>query len=367
MSRYFAIVAALIFIAAARAADPTVAVMTVAEKPVEIIGEWIGTTDGKTNVAVNAQVSGYLTQQLYKEGAAVKRGDALFQLDDRTFTAQVNLARAQLKQAQAQQTVAEKEFVRAEDLLKKAVISVKEFEQKTGDKLVGEANVAVAQAQLDLAELNLGFTRITSSVNGVAGISQVRVGDLITAQTVMTTVSQVNPLRVYFAVSEQEYLKFIERAADLTGKAGANALKIDLILANGKIHPHPGEFVFFNRQIDAATGTMTVAADFDNPDNLLRPGMFARVRAPISADPKAILIPQRAVEQLQDVTRVATVDGAGKVTFKIVKAGRQIGADWLITDGLKAGEVVVVEGLQKIKDGMTVKTAPYAAAQATAK
>ncbi|MDR0867168.1 MAG: efflux RND transporter periplasmic adaptor subunit [Planctomycetota bacterium] len=360
MSRYLTFIAGLIFIAAAHAADPTVEVLTVAEKPVDIIGEWIGTTDGETNVTVSAQVSGYLTQQLYKEGAAVKQGEVLFQLDDRTFTAQVNLARAQLKQAEAKQVAAAKEFARAEDLLKKAVISTKEFEQKTSDKLVGEADVAVAQAQLDLAELNLGFTRITASVNGIAGISQVRVGDLITAQTAMTTVSQVNPLRVYFAVSEREYLQFIEHAPELTQK-------IDLILANGKTHPHPGKFVFFNRQIDAATGTMTVAADFDNPDNLLRPGMFARVRAPISADPKAILIPQRAVEQLQDITRVATVDGGGKVTFKTVKAGRQIGADWLITDGLKAGEVVVVEGLQKIKDGMTVKTTPYAATQLPAK
>lgn len=335
---------------------PEIEVQTIVvkEHPLDLTSEWIGSADGQINVTISAQVSGYLFKQNYEEGGLVKKGDVIFELDDRTFVAQANLAKAQYKQAEANKITAEKDFVRAQDLLKEAVIPLREFEQRTNAKLTMEAGVEVAQANVEIANLNLSFTKIIAPVDGIAGRAQVKVGDLITPQTAMATVSKVDPLRVFVAVSEREYLDYA-----LLPEAEQLPMVLTLQLANGKIHPHQGKFVFIDRQVDQQTGVIQVAADFPNPDFSLRPGIFARVKAITAHVEKAITIPQRAISDLQGKKIVAVLDANNRVTLRNVTAKQQVGNEWLIEEGLKDGETIVVEGLQKVREGVLVKPTPY--------
>ena len=383
-----------------------VQVVAVSQRDVPIYQEWIGTLDGFVNADIKAEVSGYLVEQTYKEGTFVPKGQMLFQIDARPFQAtlgqmqgqlaqakgQLEQARAQVAQAEAQVVIAEANQRRTQldvdrytPLAEQQAVTQQDLDNATQNNMAAKAQVVGARAQVETARaqivatnaaieaaaaavetarINLGFTRITAPIDGIPGIAQLQVGSLVSpASGVITTVSTLDPIKVYFTVSEQEYLEFARRfpTAELR-QADLRNRDLELILADGISHPHKGRFYFADRQVDVRTGAIRIAGLFPNPGNSLRPGQYGRVRLSTTTQKGAILIPQRAVSELQGIHQVAIVDPGNKVRIQPVKLGETIGNQWIVRDGVTAGERVVVEGVQKVRPGIQVNPKPFVAA-----
>ena len=340
-----------------------VEVANVLQKDVPIQMEWVGTTDGSNNALIRAQVSGYLLKRPYTEGAFIKKGDLLFELDPSKFQTALDQALGDLAKAQAQFTKSKQDVNRDTPLAKEGAISQKELDDSIQAHAAAKGSVATAKAAVAQAKLNLSWTRITAPIDGVVGISKAQIGDLIDANTELTSMSTLDPIRVYFPMSEQEYLEAADKVQQgyrerKEAKEYSLAL-LELVLGGEKIYPHKGKFYLVDRQVDTKTGTIRVAALFPNPNNLLRPGQFARVRAVTKTKERAILVPQRAVTEMQGSYQVAVVTPENKVEIRPVKVGHRSGSLWIIDHGLEPGERVVVEGLQKVKAGMTVDPKPF--------
>lgn len=339
---------------------PEVEVATVIQKDLPIYSEWVGTTEGLVNAKIRAQVTGYLARQAYKEGSSVKKGDLLFEIDPRTFKAALDQADAQLAIARAKLGKTELDVKRYRPLAKESAISQQELDDAVQANLAAKAGVQAAEASVEQAKLNLGFTRITSPVDGIAGSANAQIGDLVgPSQTgELTTVSTVDPIKVYFPISEQEYMALAREIAKNGGKNSPERQKLELILADGSVYPYKGDFSFAERQVDVKTGTIRLATVFPNPGNVLRPGQFGRVRAVLDIKKGALLIPQRAVMELQGSYQVAVVTPDNKVNIRSVKTGERVENLWVISSGLQSGERVIVEGIQKVKEGMLVSPKP---------
>jgi len=339
-----------------------VEVATVVQKDVPIYGEWVATLDGYVNAQIQPQVSGYITQQSYKEGSFVRKGQTLFRIDPRPFQAILDQAKAQLAQAQANLGKTQLDVDRDTPLAKERAIAQSQLDNDIQANLAAKAAVKAAEAQVEQADLNLGFTNVTSLVDGIAGIAQVQIGNLVSPTAVLTSVSQVNPIKAYFPISEQEYMHFAERInSHNQQEVPSDAPPFDLILADGSLYPHKGTLLLTDRQIDVTTGSIRVVCAFPNPKNILRPGQFGRVRAAGDVRSGALLVPQRSVTELQGSYQVAVVGSDNKVSIRPVKVGERVEALWILESGVKPGEFVIVEGLQKVRDGATVKVKQPAA------
>ena len=342
---------------------PDVQVVTITTTNLPLFDEWIATLDGDVNAQIHAQVTGYLLKQNYKEGSEVKKGDPLFEIDPRPFQAALDQAQARLNQDQAQKGKTALDVKRYTPLAKDQAISQEELDNAIQADLGAEAQVKADEAALESAQLNLGFTKINSPINGLAGIALAQIGDLVgQSGSVLTTVSTINPIRVYFQVSEQSYLTFWRRFI----KAGETNgdVPLQLVFADGSAYPHAGKFFFADRQVNQNTGTLQIVGLFPNPDDLLRPGQYGRIRARTQTITNAVLVPQRAVTELQGTYQVAVVGESNAVRLASVKVGDQVASDWIIQTGLKAGDRVVVEGTQKVKPGMIVTPQAYTNAPA---
>ena len=333
-------------------APPDVEVAEVAKQDVQVAKEWVGSMDGSVNAVIRAQVQGYLIKQLYTEGQLVKKGQAMFQIDPRTFQAAVNQARADVAQKKARWDQTQANLARIKPLAEQNAVSRKDLDDAIGNESSAHAAYDAAKAALDKAQLDLGFTYITSPITGIAGMARSQIGNLVgPGQTEeLTTVSDVNPIKVWVPISEQELM----HAQSSRPAPGQPKRKIELLLADGSVYPKIGEFAFADRQVDASTGTIKVAVLFPNPENFLRPGQYARVRAVMATIPGAVVVPQRAVNELQGNFQVAVVGSDNKVAVRTVKTDVKTGSLVVISEGLKPGERIVVEGVQKVRDGMTV-------------
>lgn len=327
----------------------------VVQKDVPIFSEWVVTLDGYVNANIQPQVTGYLVKQYYKEGSAVKKGDVLFQIDPRPFQAVLDKAKAQLAQAKAQLAKAVQDTKRDEPLAKAQAIARSQYENDLQSQMAAEAAVQAATADVEQAKLNVAFTQVRSLVSGIAGIAKGQIGDLVGPSVILTTVSQVNPIKANVAISEEEYARWGRQFNNaINGKSDGDTFVPTLILQNGKEYEPSGEFILMDRQVDAGTGTITLVAAFNNPNNILRPGQFGRVRVMTSLRKGALLVPQRAVTDLQGNFQVAVVGKDNKVSIRQVKAGAVSGPLWVIEDGLNPGDKVVIEGTQKVRDGIQV-------------
>ena len=335
---------------------PTVEVADVIQKDVPVYSEWTAATDGMVNATIRAQVQGYLIKQNYQEGDFIKKGQVLFEIDPRPFEAILEQAKGQLAQQQALWETAKADLRRIKPLAEQNALSKKNLDDATGAEQALHAAVIAAQAAVDKAQLDLGFTKITSPIDGIAGIAKAQIGNLFGPGFIeeLTTVSTVDPIKVYIPLSEQEYLRDVQNSRGRTEK-----VPLELILADGSVHPHKGAFAFADRQVDVRTGTIRVTALFPNPGNILRPGQFARVRARTLIRKGALLVPQRAVTELQGNYQVAAVSPDNKIDIRPVKVGERINNLWVIDEGLKRGEKVVAEGVQKAQQGMKVSPRPF--------
>ena len=334
---------------------PEVEVVDVVQKDVPVYSVWVGTTDGLVNATIRAQVTGYLIKQNYKEGDAVKKDQVLFEIDPRPFRAVLDQTKAELARQQARWDTAKANLKRIRPLAEQNAVSKRDLDNAVGMEQETHAAVLSTQAAVEKAKLDLGFTRITSPIDGIAGIAKAQIGDLVGPGQIeeLTTVSTVDPIKVYVPISEQEYLKAMEKPA-----AENQKVTLALILADGSTYPYKGEIAFADRQVDVKTGTIRVAAIFPNPGNLLRPGQFARIRAATKVRQGALLVPQRAVTELQGSYQVAVVVPDNKINIRPVKVAERIGSLWIITEGLKPEERVVAEGIQKVREGMLVVPKP---------
>jgi membrane fusion protein, multidrug efflux system len=343
------------------AAPPQVQVLTVAPTNVPIYQQWIGTLDGYPNAQIRAQVAGYLLKQDYVEGGRVKLGDLMFEIDPRPFQAALDQAVAKQAQDQAMVGKTELDVKRYTPLAQEKAVSQEELDNAVQANLAAKAAVAADKAAMENATLNLGFCKIISPVDGIAGTAQAQIGDLLgPGSAVLTTVSTVDPMRVYFSISEQSYLDFSRQFTNAVDMGAYHSeLELQLILSDGSTYPAPGKWLFTSRQVDVNTGTLQIAGSFPNPNYTLRPGQYALVRAKTETRQGAILLPQRAVMELQGSYQVATVDAQNKAHLKTVQVGQQVGHDWLIDSGLEPNDRVVAEGTQRVKEGTVVDPQPY--------
>jgi len=334
-----------------------VAVVTAASRDVPIYGEWVGNLDGYINAQIQPQVSGYLVHQDYKEGQQVHKGQVLFEIDPRPFQAAFDQSQGQLQQAKAQLELARINVRRDTPLVAAHALAQSTLDTDTQQAAQIEGIVKADEAALRMAQLNLEWTKVRSLIEGIAGKANVQVGNLVNLQTQLTTVSQVNPIKAFFSISEQEYLDLAastrkQGASDLI--SGKKSIPLELLLANGDTYPQKGEIVYVDRGIDNATGTITIAGEFANRENLLRPGQFAKVRALTRTEKDAVVVPQRAVTEQQGKHLIAVVDAHNIATPRIVQVGKQVGTEWIITAGIKAGDRIVTEGNGKIQSPMPV-------------
>jgi RND family efflux transporter MFP subunit len=344
------------------AAPPEVLVAAVVQQDVPLIRQWVGTLNGIQNAQVRARETGYLQNIAYQQGGYVKKGDLLFEIDPRPFIAALDQAKGQLQEAQATSLGLELDAKRAKELFANKVISEQEYTNKTQDYQTKLAAVSAAQAALDDAQLNLAYTKIASPLDGIAGQQQAQIGDLVggASNSVLTTVSQIDPIWAYFPISEQNYWGFADRlkkAMDIP--EAERPAKAELLLPDGSTYKYKGRFAFVDRQVDSKTGTIQIAVSFPNPDLTLRPGQYVMVRAEIDTIPNALLIPQQAVSQLQGSDQIAVVNPDGKAEIRAVTVGPVYGGLIVIQNGVKAGEKVIVEGFQKVRQGMQVTAKPF--------
>jgi membrane fusion protein, multidrug efflux system len=340
---------------------PGVTVQAVLQKDVQISREWVGTMAGNVDADIRPKVDGFLLKRLYAEGSYVQKGQPMFQLDPRQAQASVEQAQGHLERAKAALAQAQIDVKRFTPLVAEKAVSQAELDKAKSMERAATAEVAAAQAVLDNANLNSGWATVSSPISGIAGVAKVGVGDLMTPNTVMTTVSAVDPVYVDFSISEQDYLRFNR---EKTGRAAGRSLV--LILGDGSVFPHSGRALLVNREVDSHTGTIQIRAEFPNPGNVLRPGQYARIRAVTEERKNALLIPQRAISELQGIYQVGVVGTDNKVAIRSVKPGPQFGDMWVIESGLQPGENVVVDGLQRIRDGMMVTPTLFKDTQADA-
>jgi RND family efflux transporter MFP subunit len=347
-------------------AAPQVQVVPVVQKDVSIYSEWVATLDGYVNAQIQPQVSGYLIKQDYREGSLVHKDDVLFEIDPRPFQAVLDQAKAQLAQAEAQLGNATLNVNRDIPEAEANAIARSQLEGDTQAQLAAKATVAAGRAAVEQAALNLNFTKVRSLISGIAGIAQVQVGNLVTPSAVLTAVSQVDPIKTYFPISGEDYLRIADKIHPETVNllSSDSPIALQLILANGSTYGRSGGILFADRQVDQQTGTIRIAGAFANPGNILRPGQYAKVRAVTQILKRALMVPQRAVSQLQGSAQVAVVGTDNKVTIRSVQTGERVDTMWVITGGLTAGDRVVAEGVQKVKDGGTVTPTPFASASA---
>ena len=344
---------------------PVVEVAPVIQKDVPVQGEWVGTLEGFVNAQIQPQVSGYLIRQDYQEGALVRRGQLLFEIDPRPFQAVLDQAKGQLAQAEAQMANAELNVKRDIPEAEAHAIPQSQLDTDTQSLRGAKAAVESGQAAVEQAVLNLGYTRVVSLIDGIAGINTVQVGNLVGPSTVLTAVSQVSPIKVYFPISEQEYL----RMADGGGPGSvdflthASRIPLQLTLADGSAYPHPGRIIFADRQVNTQTGTIQIVGEFPNSKNLLRPGQYARIQTPIGNVTGALLVPQAAVNQQQGTYQVTVVGADNRAQLRTVQVGPTVGTQWMITSGLKPGERVIAVGADKAKEGGLVNPTPYKATE----
>lgn len=359
-----------------------VAVVRVLEADVPLMSEWVGTLDGFVNAQIQPQVSGYIVRQEYREGSSVAEGQVLFQIDPRPFQAEVDRAAAQLAQAKAQVGQAEGQVRQARAQLELAEINVRRDTPLAQARAIAQsqldterqqvetvratvssaqaaveaarASVGVAEAALTSAQLNLGFTQVRSLIGGVAGQATTQVGNLVSPQSVLTSVSQLDPIKVYFSISDSEYLALSARASQSGGDLLHARVPLTLTLSNGQKYPHTGQIAFVDRQMNPQTGAIRIAAAFPNPGGLLRPGQFGRVTAETDVRRGSILVPQMAVQELQGIQQVDTVGADNRVHVVNIELGPQDGNDWVVESGLDAGALVITDNLQKLREGMTV-------------
>jgi membrane fusion protein (multidrug efflux system) len=388
-----------------QAPPPNVEVVPVVQKDVPIYREWIGNLEGFVNADIKAQVSGYLVQQAYTEGAPVKSGQLLFQIDPRPFQSALDQAKGQHAQAEGQLAQAHAQLAQAEagvavaeanqgrtqldvdrytPLAQQQAITQQDLDNATQNNMAAKAQLQAARAAVETAkaqiiastaavqttkaavetaQINLGFTRLTSPIDGIPGIAQQQVGALVSpASGAITTVSTVNPIKVYFTSSEQNYIEYTRRFPTTQQReANIRTLELELILADGRVYPHKGKFSFADRQIDLKTGAIRLVGVFPNPGDSLRPGQYGRVRSVIDTRHDALLVPQKAVIDLQGARQLAVVGGDNKVRIQPVTVGETIGDEWVIRDGVNPGERVVVEGVQKVRQGTLVNPTVVAA------
>jgi len=356
---------------------PDVEIVQVEKKDVPIYAEWIGTLDGLVNADVRAQVTGYLLKQGYQEGAFVKQGQLLFQIDPRPFQAALDQAQGQLAQAratlanaQAVQRRTELDVQRYTPLAKEQAASQQDLDNSVQNNLAAIATVETAKAQIktyeaavETANINLDFTRLVAPIDGIAGQAQLQVGALVTPGSgIVTSVSTVDPIKVYFTVGEPQYLAWRQRYPTEESRLQADKeLHLQLILADGSTYSHEGKFFFADRQVNETTGAIRLAGLFPNPNNILRPGGYGKVRAVVRTQPGALLVPQRAVSELQGGYQVAVVDANNKVDVRTVTVGDRVDNRWIIASGLNAGDRVVAEGIQRMHTGVRVNPRPFAA------
>ena len=337
---------------------PIVEVVEVIQKDVPVFAEWVGTLDGTVNATIRAQVQGYLIKQEYKEGDFVKKDQVLFEIDPRPYQAALEEAKGQLAQTEARWQTAKANLARIRPLAEQSAVSKKDLDDAIGAEESTGASVMSAKAAVNKAQLNIEWTKVTSLIDGIAGIAKAQIGNLVGPGSIeeLTTVSTINPIKCYISLSEQEYMRAGEQRAKRADK-----VPLELILSDGTTYSHKGEFAFADRQVDVRTGTIRVATIFPNPQNLLRPGMFSRVRAEMGIRKAALVIPQRAVSEIQGRYLVAVVNPENKIAIKPVKVGQWFGQLWVIDEGLTAGEKVVAEGTQKVREGMVVNPKPFGA------
>jgi len=345
-------------VSASTAAMPAlpVNVVKIEPKDVAISNEWVGTMDGYVNAQIQPQAAGYLVRQLYTEGAPVKTGQVLFEIDPRPFQAALDQAEGQLGQAKAQLALTQINVKRDTPLAEARAIARSQLDNEVQQQAQAEANVKTAEAAVETATLNLSFCKVRSLISGVAGQATVQVGNLVNTQSVLTSVSQLNPIKVYFSISDSEYLALAHETA--TGNAdllkAAGKVPLVLTLSNGDEYPSKGHIAFVDRQVNAQTGAIRVAASFPNPQNLLRPGQFGRVKANTEVRRQAVLVPQAAVVEFQGQQQVYTVGAENKVHVNTVTLGPQHGSDWVIEAGLPPDATVIVDNLQKLREGAPV-------------
>jgi len=338
-----------------------VEVAPVIQKNVPVQGEWVGTLEGYVNAQIQPQVSGYLIRQDYHEGAFVKKGQLLFEIDPRPFQAVLDQAKGQLAQAEAQMANAETNVKRDIPEAEAHAIPQGQLDTDTQSLRGAKAAVEAAQAGVEQAQLNLGYTRVVSLVDGIAGINTVQVGNLVGPSTVLTAVSQVSPIKVYFPISEQEYLRMADGGSpgSVDFLTHASRIPLQLTLADGSAYPHPGRIIFADRQVNTQTGTIQIVGEFPNSKDLLRPGQYARIQTPTGNITGALLVPQAAVNQQQGTYQVTVVGADNRAQLRTVGVGPRVGTLWVITTGLKPGERVVAVGAEKAKEGEVVNPTPY--------
>ena len=341
---------------------PVVEIIQVEQRDVPIRSEWTATLDGYLNAQIRAQVTGYLLSQKAREGSFVRRDEVLFELDPRPFRAALDQANAELGEQLANEARAKRDVERDEPLAEARAIPKQQLETDIQVYRAAVATVAAARANVQSAALNLGFTKIRSLIDGIVGITEVQIGNLVTPASVLTTVSQIDPIKAWFSVSEQEYLDTTSRihtATIASTRSDREQIGFYLTLTDGSQYPQKGSFLFANRQIDSLTGTIRLAASFPNPRRLLRPGQFARLGAITRIERGALLVPQRAVSELQGTYQVMVLKPDSTIAVQPVEVGVQIDSLWVIEHGLQRGQFVVVEGTQKLKPGIKVSARPY--------
>ena len=346
---------------------PVVEVARVIKRDVPIHSEWTATLDGDLNAQIRAQVTGYLLSQKVREGSLVRRDEVLFELDPRPFRAALDQANGELEERIADEARAKHDVERDEPLAEARAIPKAQLETDIQVHRAAVAAVEAARANVETAALNLGFTKIRSLIDGIVGITEVQIGNLVTPASVLTTVSRIDPIKAWFAVSEQEYLDTTSRihdAALASARRDVSPLGFYITLANGLEYPHKGSFLFANRQIDSLTGTIRLAASFPNPELLLRPGQFARLGAVTRTERGALLVPQRAVDELQGRYQVMVLQADSTIAVQPVDVGVRVDSLWVIERGLKPGQYVVAEGIQKVRPGTKVSARPYVPAPA---
>ena len=339
---------------------PEVEVVMVEQRDVPVYSEWVATLDGYVNAEIRPQVSGYIIRQDYTEGSLVRKGQVLFEIDPRPFSAALDRAKGDLAQAQAQLGKSTLDVERDTPLAEAKAIAKSQLDNEVQAKLGAQAAVESGRAAVEQAALNLEWTKVTSLVDGIAGIAQVQIGNLVGANSILTSISQVEPIKAFFPISEHEYLVAQSQGNSITSQHSIRffGTTVELILADGRVYPQKGKVLLADRQVDANTGTIRIIAAFPNPGNILRPGQYGRVRVETNLQKGALLLPQSAVAQSQGSYQVAIVGSDHKVSMRTVKPGETVGTMWVIDEGLKPGEQVAAEGPQKLREGTLVTPKP---------
>jgi len=363
-ARFFVVFSVLLLIVSCRkpAAPPppapTVQVTDVIQRDVPVYGEWVGTLDGFVNADIKPQVGGYVLKRVYREGSSVGEGQLLFVIDPRNYKDALDQASSTLDRNIATLAKAQLDVKRDKQLIGNQAITRQQLDNDVAAELEAAANVASARAALRQAKLNHGWTQVTSPLAAIAGIAKVQVGDLVNTSTVMTTVSQVDPIKVQFNLSEIEYLHSVQGNKRWVEAGESGERNLQLMLADGTVYPHPGVVIVINRQVDQQTGTIAVQGAFPNPGNVLRPGQYAKVRAALNTRKNALLVPQRAVSELQGSYQVGIVGSDDKVDIRVVRTAEQVGPLVVIENGVSAGEKVIVSNLTRLRPGVQVRAVP---------